>query len=277
MELFYSVLILITLTAIVAVLYRAFLFKKSTVISSTAQMDEIDRAMVKKYEEVDIHANRPYTMIGGLAVAMVFTLALTELAFAEEIEEYTQATVENVAEETFEIELPPEIELPKIEPEVQKTVVLVETEEELIEEPEELIEEPEEKLSFNPGELEDLEEEEEEEKIAAAPEIWTTTEVRAMPKLGMMAFNNTLMQAITPKLSSLGSYLDDVSPGVVMLNFVVLETGKVSTVQVMQGVDPKVDQIVSTVFAQMAEYNPGMNQGRPVRSMMQYPVMIAFE
>ena len=56
--------------------------------------------------------------------------------------------------------------------------------------------------------------------------------------------------------------MDDLSAGVVLLRFVVLDNGNIASMEVMQGIDPKVDYIVKSEFEKLANYNPGKNQGQ---------------
>lgn len=266
---------LLVLPLLAVLLFKKYYARQYVNTPELETMDDIDKAMLVKYAEADIHRNRPYALVLGLFITLLFTyLALEYKAYSNE-EVVKKADTQLVEDEIEDIQIT-NIEPPPPPPEKKSIVMEVVEDEELIEEEEEPEEEEEEEIEEDFYEPEE-EEEEIEEVVAKAPEVFASTEIRAEPVGGMMVFNNKLMQALVPKLQALGDYLDDVSAGVVMLKFIVMENGSVSNLGVMQGIDPVIDKLVVAEFNKLAKYTPGKNQGQPVRSHMQYPVIVMFE
>lgn len=266
---------LLILPVIAVVLFNRYYSPLHIETPELDTMDAIDKAMLVKYEQADIHKNRPYALVIGLFITLLFTyLTLEYKAYENEV---VEKKIDNqLVEDKIEVIQITQIEPPPPPPEKKSIVLEVVEDEELIEEEEEEEEELViEEDFYDPNEEE--EEEEKEEVVAKAPEVFASTEIRAEPVGGMMVFNNNLMQALLPKLQALGSYLDDVSAGVVMLKFIVMENGSVANLAVMQGLDPVIDKIVVAEFQKLAKYTPGKNQGQAVRSHMQYPVIVMFE
>ena len=265
---------LLILPVVAVVLFNRYYSPSHIETPELDTMDAIDKAMLVKYEQADIHKNRPYALVIGLFITLLFTyLALEYKAYENEV---VEKKVDNqLLEDKIEVIQITQIEPPPPPPEKKSIVLEVVEDEELIEKDEEEKEEIVIKEDFYDPNDED--EEEEEVVVAKAPEVFASTEIRAEPVGGMMVFNNNLMQALVPRLQALGDYLDDVSAGVVMLKFIVMENGSVANLAVMQGLDPVLDKIVVAEFQKLAKYTPGKNQGQPVRSHMQYPVIVMFE
>ena len=238
-------------------------------------LDDIDRLVIKKYDAADIHKNRPYSIIIALFITLLFTYLILEYkAYSyEQVEK--KADVSIVEDEIEDIQIT-QIEPPPPPPEKKSIQLEVVEDEEELEEPEPEPEEEEEEEEEE-GFYEEEEEEEEEEVVLAPPKVWGSTEVRAAPTEGDFAFVKKLTDICLPKLQALGSYLDDVPPGVIVFKFVVLENGKITSLQKLVGVDPRVDKIVAEQFVKNAHYTPGKNQGQPVRSEMTITFPIIFE
>lgn len=279
MELFFSILLVLPVLVFASAYGFKFLFLPQQVGANTvAALDDFDRQLVKQYQEVNVHRNRAYTFIAGLAVTTIFVIVLTEIMFGHEKEIIEQVEVADLAEETFEI--PPTKIPPPPPPPKPKSVVVIEAPEELVEPEvidsveEEIIEED---FSFDEEEFDEPEDDEDDEVVQVAPSIWESTEVRAQPEGGMFVLQQNLMAAIFPRVQALGqAYINDLSAGTIMLNFVINENGSISDLQASTSVDPLVDKIVLEEFYRVARYTPGMNQGQRVKSRGQYPVVIAF-
>ncbi len=264
---------LLVLPVLAVVLFNKYYSASSVSTTETASMDAVDLKMLKRYTDADIYRNRPYALVAGLFITMTFTYLALEYKAYDKVVIEKKADVSIVEDEIEDIQIT-NIEPPPPPPAKKSIVLEVVEDDELIEE----VDEPEEEEDLDDDFYDpDMEVEIPKEEVVKAPTVFQSTEIRAEPKEGMMVFNNKLMGAVFPKLQALGSYLDDVNPGVVMLKFIVLENGQLANVEVMQGIDPKVDQIVKAEFTKVADYNPGKNQGQAVRSHMQYPVIIMFE
>lgn len=265
---------LLVLPLLAVLLFKKYYARQYVNTPELETMDEIDKAMLVKYAEADIHRNRPYALVLGLFITLLFTyLALEYKAYSNE-EVVKKADTQLVEDEIEDIQIT-NIEPPPPPPEKKSIVMEVVEDEELIEEEEEPEEDDEEEID---EEFYEEEEEEEEEVVAKAPQIFERTEIRAEPVEGDRgrALRANLMNSIQPKLQGLGDYLNDVSAGRIILAFVVMENGSLASVQVARGLDPVIDKIVLDEFKKIARYKPGKNKGQAVRSHMRFQVAIAF-
>ncbi len=271
MGLMIATILLVGLTIIAALVFRFFLVPKGASVAPIGgSMGELDHKLLKKYDSANIHKQRLYTIIIALFIVMVFTYTLIEKKTYDEIVTVQKQEVVQVTEEIIDIPIteqpPPEPPKPK----VSQVMKVVEDEEIIEEEPEKEEELPDDELLFE----DDIEEEIVEEEIE--PQVHMMVEQEAVPPGGLMGFNDQLNSRIGDILSNMD--LGGVSQGVIMLQFIILENGQISNIQVLQGVDPTVDKAVAKAFVQTApRWSPGKIQGQSVRQLMQYPIMIMFE
>lgn len=274
MGLMIATILLVGLTIIAALVFRFFLVPKAASVAPTGNsMGELDHKLLKKYDAANIHKQRLYTIIIALFIVMVFTYTLIEKKTYDEIVTVAKQEVVQVTEEIIDIPIteqpPPEPPKPK----VSQVMKVVEDEEIIEEEPEEIEEEPDDELLF---EDDIIEEEIVEEEIE--PQVHMMVEQDAVPPGGLQVFDNRIKTKVSEYFNSNQSMLDGVSSGVIMLQFIVLENGQISNVQVLQGVDPAVDKIVVQQFKSLApRWQPGKIQGQSVRQLMNYPILMMFE
>ena len=65
---------------------------------------------------------------------------------------------------------------------------------------------------------------------------------------------------------------DEGVSGQVLIEFVVEKDGSISNVKVLKGVHPELDAEVVRVVEMMPKWNPGKQDGKPVRTFYQIPV-----
>ncbi len=65
--------------------------------------------------------------------------------------------------------------------------------------------------------------------------------------------------------------------GKVFVSFVIDEFGAVTESRIARGVNPDLDKEALRVVKQMAEWNPGKKEGKPVKVSMTLPIMFALD
>lgn len=108
----------------------------------------------------------------------------------------------------------------------------------------------------------------EEKKPPKTEEIFTAVEQNAEFPGGQAA----LMKYLSTHINYPQSAADNDIEGRVTLRFVVERDGKVGTVEVLKGVDRALDQEAVRVVKSMPKWQPGKNNGQPVRCWYTLPV-----
>lgn len=234
-----------------------------------AQLKEFDAALVKKYSAINTQSLRPYTLIAGFFITFLAIIAAVEFKSFEEEPPPKKMDAALVTEEIMDI---PITEMPPPEPPKPKTTTVIKEVED-----EELLEE-------EPLPLDTLEEEadpyyeEEEEIIEEIPEpeppkVYFNAEINAEPNGGLMAFDQFIIDNIHVPQSD----IDAGNQGMVMVSFLVLENGSLSSFKVEQGVSPTLDAEVVRVLKSSPRWSPGKIQGQSIRQQIMHPVMILFD
>ena len=114
------------------------------------------------------------------------------------------------------------------------------------------------------------------ETVASATPAATTTDsvfevAEVMPEFpgGTQALLNTIAQ----KLKYPPKAIDDQIEGRVVLQFVVDKQGKVTDIQVLQGITPELNQAAIDVVRALPDWNPGMQDGEPVNVKYTLPIV----
>lgn len=271
MNLVLSLVALVALTVIVIVLFKQYLIPKKVHPSFEGNFAELDYKLAKKYDQVNLERQRIYPAIMAFFLVMIYTYVMVEHKTYDKVIVEEKKEVQKVVEEIVDI---PVTEMPPPEPPQPKVSMVLEVvkDDEIIEEKPKAEEKPEEKLTFDMPE--EIVEEVKEEKTA--PQIHIMVEQDSEPAEGKAVFDQRLNNRINEVVSKMNT--DGVSSGVIMLQFVILENGQVSNMQVLQGIHPSVDKVVAQEFVKLApKWQPGKIQGQAVRQLMQYPVMLMFE
>jgi len=272
MNLVLSLVALVALTIISIVLFKMYFIPKKVQASFEGNFAELDHKLAKKYDQVNLERQRIYPAIMAFFLVMVYTYVMVEHKTYDKVVVEEKQEVQKVVEEIVDI---PITEMPPPEPPQPKVSMVMEVvkDDEIIEEkPKAEEQKPDDKLSFDLPE--EIVEEVKEEKTA--PQIHIMVEQSSEPAEGMMVFNDRLNNRLAEVVAKLNT--DGVSSGVIMLQFVILENGQVSNMQVLQGIHPSVDKVVAQEFVKLApKWQPGKIQGQAVRQLIQYPVMLMFE
>lgn len=274
MDLIIPVVILVILTILATLLFKFFFFDSNSRFGSKHQLTSVERDLVKKYKEVDIHRQRKYTLTTGFFVTMIFALVLVEYGrkIVEE-QEVKKASVEDVFDETLDIppttqELPP-----PPPPPVKKSIVLKETEEELIEEleiPKDTIPE-EEELSYEEEEEEEIDEEEE----YVPPVVYEFVEQEAVPHNGdLFTYSDYIFSKINK--SAIKSDMAAGLKGFLEIEMVVLENGDLSNFRTTSSVGPHIDREITRILHNAPAWSPAKMQGQIVRQKVLFQMMIDY-
>ena len=65
--------------------------------------------------------------------------------------------------------------------------------------------------------------------------------------------------------------------GTIYFSFIVEVTGKLSGIQILRGIGGGCDEEALRVIRSMPEWTPGRQNGRPVRTQVQFPVEFRLE
>jgi protein TonB len=107
--------------------------------------------------------------------------------------------------------------------------------------------------------------------MVAQPQIFTFVE--QMPKFP--GGEDSLVSFIQKHLNYPPMERDNDIEGKVLLRFVVLEDGSVSDVEVIRKVSPGLDKEAARVIKSLLKFNPGMQQGKPVKVYYNLPVQFS--
>jgi len=88
----------------------------------------------------------------------------------------------------------------------------------------------------------------------------------------MPSFKGNVNQWISQNLNYPAVAAENDIQGHVIVNFIVEKDGSVSNVQVTRSIDPALDREAVNLIKRMPKWNPGMNDGRPVRVKFTLPV-----
>lgn len=270
MDLIIPVVVLVALTVLATVLFKLLFFPKNSSFSSRDKMTDVEKMLVLKYPEVDVHKNRRFTLITGLFVTMVFTAVLVERTtrkLEEEVKE--KATAESLADEVV---APPPTKLPPPPPPKAKppTPKLVEAIIDLPEDTTQVVVEPKDEdqgFNFDEEEEEGEEEEEEEEEEAIDMGIYEDVSVTAVPPNG-----NSFMfmdEYIVPRINgaAIQPDLEAGLQGFFEVQFVVEMDGSVSNVVVLTPVGPNIDAEVVRILSS-SRWTPAQRQGAVCRQRL---------
>ncbi|HIX26241.1 MAG TPA: M56 family metallopeptidase [Candidatus Barnesiella excrementigallinarum] len=99
--------------------------------------------------------------------------------------------------------------------------------------------------------------------------VFEVAEVMPVFPGGTQALLNTIAQ----KLKYPPKAIDDQIEGRVVLQFVVDKQGKVTDIQVLQGITPELNQAAIDVVRALPDWNPGMQDGEPVNVKYTLPIV----
>ena len=88
----------------------------------------------------------------------------------------------------------------------------------------------------------------------------------------MPSFKGNVNQWLAQNLTYPATAAENGIQGKVVLKFVVDENGNVSDVQVVRSVDPSLDREAVNTVKRMPKWNPGMQNGQPVKVWYTLPV-----
>ena len=273
MNLIIPVVVLVGLTIGITLLFKYFFFSKNVQFTSQNDMTEVEKLMVIKYPEVDVHKNRRYTLIAGLFVTMIFALILVEQTAAKEKEVVKEKVVSNEMVDEPITMAPPPPPPPPPPPAVKAPVMVLVVVPDLPPEidtakVEPLEEEEEERLPIDDDDEEDEEEEEEEDdEIVVDIQIYENVSASAVPPNGNLfmfidEYVVTRMngEAIQPDLEA-------GRQGFFEIQFVVEKDGSISNVEILTSVGPYIDAEIQRILSS-SRWKPAENQGSIVRQKM---------
>ncbi len=272
MNLIIPVVVLVGLTIGITLLFKYFFFSKNVQFTSQDDMTEVEKLMVLKYPEVDVHKNRRYTLIAGLFVTMIFSWVLVEQTAAKEKEVVKEKVASNEMVDEPITMAPPPPPPPPPPPAVKAPVMVLVVVPDLPPEidtakVEALEEEDEERLSVDDEEEEEEEEEEEDDEIVVDNQIYENVSASAIPPNGNLfmfidEYVVTRMngEAIQPDLEA-------GRQGFFEIQFVVEKDGSISNVQVLTSVGPYIDKEIERILIG-SRWTPAENQGSMVRQKM---------
>ena len=272
MNLIIPVVVLVGLTIGITLLFKYFFFSKNVQFSSQDDMTEVEKLMVLKYPEVDVHKNRRYTLIAGMFVTMIFSWVLVEQTAAKEKEVVKEKVASNEMVDEPITMAPPPPPPPPPPPAVKAPVMVLVVVPDLPPEidtakVEALEEEEEERLPVDDEEEEEEEEEEEDDEIVVDNQIYENVSASAIPPNGNLfmfidEYVVTRMngEAIQPDLEA-------GRQGFFEIQFVVEKDGSISNVQVLTSVGPYIDKEIERILIG-SRWTPAENQGSMVRQKM---------
>ena len=88
----------------------------------------------------------------------------------------------------------------------------------------------------------------------------------------MPSFKGNVNQWLASNLSYPAIAAENGVQGCVIVQFVVEKGGSVSNVQVVRSIDPALDHEAVRVVKSMPKWNPGMNNGQPIRVKYTLPI-----
>jgi protein TonB len=273
MDLIIPVVILALLTLIATLLFKFFFFKKTTNIQSVSKLTEVEKLVLKKYKEVDVHKNRGYTLVAGMFVIMLFSIVLIEYGRAEVEEEVVvKANVSDVFDETLDIpqtKQPPPPP-PPVAPPIKTSLVIKAVPDELADEIEIPVDTVPEELDLNFEEDEIIEEEEE-----VVVKVYEFVEDEAVPHNGDLF---TYPEYIFSKMNK-GSIKGDMEAGLkglLEIEIIILEDGTPSGFNTISSVGPSIDKEIIRILKQAPKWKAAMMQGQAVRQKMLFQMMIDY-
>lgn len=88
----------------------------------------------------------------------------------------------------------------------------------------------------------------------------------------MPSFKGNVNQWLASNLSYPAVAAENGISGIVIVQFFVEKDGSITDIQVAHSIDPALDREAVRVIKHMPKWNPGMNNGQPVRSKYTLPV-----
>lgn len=88
----------------------------------------------------------------------------------------------------------------------------------------------------------------------------------------MPSFKGNVNQWLSQNLTYPAIAAENDIQGRVLVSFVVEKDGSISNVQLVRSVDPALDREAVNTVKRMPKWNPGMNDGQPVRVRCTLPV-----
>jgi len=264
MPIIYSAVVLIALTVFACCLYWIFTSKRVTSPDTLPQLpSDTNVNLVKKHPIGEVNTYRPIAFLTGLFIALIFATMVIEYktVLKEEIDgfNYTEEIDTLFSIQIIEILTPPPIAKPQQKNRVEKDPTeFIETTKELIDQ----IIEPEtssvEKVVENitPPEDYDVEPIDDNEIIIVAEEpARFPGGPEAMMSFAYSNFNNTFVE----------------SAGNIIVKFVVEKDGSISNVEVVRGINRKLDNEAIRVIESMPQWTPARTGGRYVRQVFTLP------
>lgn len=110
------------------------------------------------------------------------------------------------------------------------------------------------------------------EKKEAAPVV-AVAEVMPEFKGGTEAMYAYLSENIIYPKTAVSDSLE----GMVYVSFIIDQTGKVTEPTVLRGMDPRFDDVAVSVIANMPDWTPGQNEGKPVAVQFKMPIRFTLQ
>lgn len=88
----------------------------------------------------------------------------------------------------------------------------------------------------------------------------------------MPSFKGNVNQWLASNLSYPAVAAENGISGIVIVQFFVEKDGSITDIQVARSIDPALDREAVRVIKHMPKWNPGMNNGQPVRTKYTLPV-----
>lgn len=70
---------------------------------------------------------------------------------------------------------------------------------------------------------------------------------------------------------------DQIQETLLVIQFIIEANGSASSVKILRGIHPEIDEAYLRVFEQMPAWEPARQRGMPVRTQMNFPIRIRFE
>lgn len=93
----------------------------------------------------------------------------------------------------------------------------------------------------------------------------------------MPSFKGNVNQWLASNLSYPAVAAENGISGIVIVQFFVEKDGSITDIQVVRSIDPALDREAVRVIKHMPKWNPGMNNGQPVRSKYTLPVIFKLQ
>lgn len=253
MELLIGLGILIPGIIVVTLGFNKLLSKRFSLSDVTYN---VELATVKKLKIADLNDYRSVVFPVALFITLLFTVTMITWKSYNDLPEAIAAVKVNVEDEIIDI---PQTDIPPPEPPKIKPTVVME-----VVPDQQIVEEEEAPIEVDEDEYEEVEEVEEIEEVEeeVVEQIYMNVDNDAeFPSGGEMGF----ISYVSSRNGITEADLNGSKGGVILFEFIIDATGRVSNVVILQGLNPKVDQKIKQTILRSPKWKPGKVAGKSVK------------